>query len=135
MMAPDNIVDSMACYDIHSKIMEAGGDFDMALDYERKAKELEDVINGESDILNLTAHEHEIQSLYERMQSRHRISILVLAVVLLASAMAVLAFLYSRTRNSLKCDRRKIKDNLNNLPWFDGESHTDTYEDDELERM
>ena len=135
MMAPDNIVDSMACYDIHSKIMEAGGDFDMALDYERKAKELEDTINGESDILNLTAHEHEIQSLYERMQSRHRISILVLAVVLLASAMAVLAFLYSRTRNSLKCDRRKIKDNLNNLPWFDGESHTDTYEDDELERM
>ena len=51
MMAPDNIVDSMACYDIHSKIMEARGDFGMALDYERKAKELEDTINGESDIL------------------------------------------------------------------------------------
>ena len=135
MMRLDNIVDSMNyCY-VLSEIMEARGDFDMALDYGRRAYELESTINRESDVLNLSAHEHEIQSSYERMLGRHRISILVLAVVLLASAMAVLAFLYSRTRNSLKCDRRKIKDNLNNLPWFDGESHTDTYEDDELERM
>ena len=135
MIVPGNIVDSMACYDIHSKIMEARGDFGMALDYERKAKELEDTINGESDILNLTAHEHEIQSLYERMQSRHRISILVLAVVLLASAMAVLAFLYSRTRNSLKRTRRKIKDNLHAVYGTESRKGCETSEDEELERL
>ena len=135
MMMPNNIVDSMTYYDIHSKIMEADGDFDKALDYERKAHELEDAINRESDILNLTAHEYEIQSLYKRMQGRHRISILVLAALLLASATVVLAFLYSRTRNSLKRNRRKIKDNLNNLSRFDVKSHNDTYEDDDLERM
>lgn len=135
MMAPDNIVDSMACYDIHSKIMEAGGDFDMALDYERKAKELEDVINGESDILNLTAHEHEIQSSYERMLGRHRISVLVLTVVLLTSAMAVLAFLYSRTRNSLKRTRRKITDNLHAIYGTESRKDCETSEDEELERL
>ena len=106
MMRLDNIVDSMNyCY-VLSEIMEARGDFDMALDYGRRAYELESTINRESDVLNLSAHEHEIQRSYERMLGRHRISILVLTVVLLASAMSVLAFSYSRTRNSLNRPRR-----------------------------
>ena len=135
MMAPANIVDSMACYDIHSKIQEADGDFEKALEYERKANELEDAIRRESDILNLTTHEHEIQSSYERMLGRHRISVLVLTVVLLASAMAVLAFLYSRTRNSLKRTRRKITDNLHAVYGTESRKGCETSEDEELERL
>ena len=135
MMAPANIVDSMACYDIHSKIQEADGDFEKALEYERKANELEDAISRESDILNLTTHEHEIQSSYERMRSRHRVSVLVLTVVLLASAMAVLAFLYSRTRNSLKRTRRKITDNLHAVYGTESRKGCETSEDEELERL
>ena len=135
MMAPANIVDSMACYDIHSKIQEADGDFEKALEYERKANELEDAIRRESDILNLTTHEHEIQSSYERMLGRHRISVLVLTVVLLASAMAVLAFLYSRTRNSLKRTRRRITDNLHAVYGTGSRKGCETSEDEELERL
>ena len=135
MMAPANIVDSMACYDIHSKIQEADGDFEKALEYERKANELEDAISRESDVLNLSAHEHEIQSSYERMLGRHRISVLVLTVVLLASAMAVLAFLYSRTRNSLKRTRRKITDNLHAVYGTESRKGCETSEDEELERL
>ena len=135
MMAPANIVDSMACYDIHSKIQEADGDFEKALEYERKANELEDAISRESDILNLTTHEHEIQSSYERMLGRHRISVLVLTVVLLASAMAVLAFLYSRTRNSLKRTRRRITDNLHAVYGTGSRKGCETSEDEELERL
>ena len=135
MMRLDNIVDSMNYCHVLSEIMEARGDFDMALDYGRRAYELESTINRESDVLNLSAHEHEIQSSYERMQSRHRISILVLAVVLLASAMAVLAFLYSRTRNSLKRTRRKITDNLHAVYGTGSRKGCETSEGEELERL
>ena len=135
MMRLDNIVDSMNyCY-VLSEIMEARGDFDMALDYGRRAYELESTINRESDVLNLSAHEHEIQSSYERMLGRHRISVLVLTVVLLASAMAVLAFLYSRTRNSLKRTRRKITDNLHAVYGTESRKGCETSEDEELERL
>lgn len=100
MMVPANIVDSMAYYDILSKIMEAGGDFDKAFDYGRRAYELESTINRKSDVLNLSAHEHEIQSSYERMLGRHRISILELTAVLLSSFSAVMTAAHIRTRKS-----------------------------------
>lgn len=135
MMAPANIVDSMACYDIHSKIQEADGDFEKALEYERKANELEDAISRESDILNLTTHEHEIQSSYERMRSRHRVSVLVLAAVLLASATAVMTAVHIRTRKSLKRMHRKISVNLQALYGTARRTGSGTEEAKELERM
>ena len=134
MMVPANIVDSMAYYDILSKIMEAGGDFDKAFDYGRRAYELESTINRKSDVLNLSAHEHEIQSSYERMLGRHRISILELTAVLLASFSAVMTAAHIRTRKSLKRTHKKIKANLHALYPTENRTDGDT-EDGELDRI
>ena len=135
MMHLNNIVDSMNYCHVLSGIMEADGNPDGALDYTRKAHAAESRINNESDILDISAFEHEIQNSYDKALYKRNAITLVLIATVLASVTAVITIGYIRTRKSLKRTRRKIMDNLHAVYGTESRKGCETSEDEELERL
>ena len=135
MMRLDNIVDSMNYCHVLSGIMEADGNPDGALDYTRKAHAAENRINNESDILDISAFEHEIQNSYDKALYKRNAITLVLIATVLASVTAVMTVGYIRSRKSLKQTRRRITDNLHAVYGTGSRKGCETSEDEELERL
>lgn len=135
MMHLGNIVDSMNYCHVLSGIMEADGNPDGALDYTRKAHAAENRINNESDILDISAFEHEIQNSYDKALYKRNAITLVLIATVLASVTAVMTVGYIRSRKSLKQTRRRITDNLHAVYGTGSRKGCETSEDEELERL
>lgn len=135
MMHLGNIVDSMNYCHVLSGIMEADGNPDGALDYTRKAHAAENRINNESDILDISAFEHEIQNSYDKALYKRNAITLVLIATVLASVTAIMTAGYFRIRKSLKQTRRKITDNLHAINGTESRKDCETSEDEELERL